>query len=742
MAADNLDSRVAEALSTEPFSIESHPIEPYPIEPHPIERHAVAAVLALLEEGATVPFIARYRKERTGNLDEVQIRAIEEQRARLMALDRRRESILASIEEQGKMTDAIRHAMDRARTKAELEALYLPYKRKRRTRAAVARERGLLPLAERILAQPSDGDPYREARAFVDRVNDVPDVASALAGARDIVAEIVSEHLEARQATKETFARHGRLSCKAARGKAKTKSKFEQYYAFSEPVAKIPTHRVLAIFRGESEGVLKARVEVDSERLARQISSIVGRKNRSPFARSLDEAVADALARLLGPSVENEMRGELEERAHREAVNVFGENLESLLLAPPLGEYAVIGIDPGIRTGCKCAAVDATGRFLEHVTIFPDRARAKAASQLLAMVRKHKPHAIAVGNGTAGRETESFARVTLKEAQVDTMVVSVSESGASVYSASDIAREEHPDLDLTVRGAISIARRLQDPLAELVKIDPKAIGVGQYQHDVDQKLLSAKLGQVTESCVNRVGVELNTASAPLLTHVAGVGPSLAKNIIAHRKANGRFRSRAALKKVKGLGPKAYQQCVGFLRVRGGEHPLDGSAVHPERYALVERMARDRGTTMARMAQSPEVARQIERAQYLGPDLSEATLDDILSELEKPGRDPRKRFEPTKFRDDVRAIDDLKEGMKLEGVVTNVTDFGAFVDVGVHQDGLVHVSQLADHYVSKPSDVVKVGDRLTVRVLSVDLDRRRIGLSATGLGATGLGAKRR
>ena len=688
----------------------------------------VASVMSLFDEGATVPFIARYRKERTGNLDEVQIRAIEENRARLLALEQRRAAIVASIEEQGKMNPALLAALTSAGTRAELEDLYLPYKRKRRTRATVARERGLLPLAERMLAQPESGDPRREAARFVDPKKEVPDVTAALAGARDIVAELVSEHPGARRVTREAFARDGVFACKAARGKKKVKSKFEQYYDFKQPIARIPSHRVLAIFRGETEGFLKARIDVDAERLARRLGTTVGRAQGTPFARELDQAVLDSLTRLLGPSVENGLRGELEQRAHREAVDVFATNLQSLLLAAPLGEAPVLGIDPGIRTGCKCAAVDATGRFLENQTIFPDRR--DAAPALIGMVKKHRPRAVAVGNGTAGRETESFVRSTLKDAGIDdVLVVAVNEAGASVYSASDVAREEHPDLDLTVRGAISIARRLQDPLAELVKIDPQAIGVGQYQHDVDQKMLSAKLAQVTESCVNGVGAELNTASAALLAHVAGVGPSLAKKIVAHRTKHGRFSSRSALGKVKGLGPRAFEQCAGFLRVHGGDHPLDASAVHPERYALVERMAKDLGTSVSALARDASLAKRIDLSRYLAEDVGQATLNDILRELEKPGRDPRERFEPPKFRDDVREFDDLRDGMQLEGVVTNVTHFGAFVDVGVHQDGLVHISELADRYVTDPHAVVKVGDRLSVRVLSIDRDRRRIGLSA-------------
>ncbi|MFK7988166.1 MAG: Tex family protein [Sandaracinaceae bacterium] len=708
MSRNALAGPVAEALSLNPRS--------------------VAAVIALLAEGATVPFIARYRKERTGDLDEVQIRAIQEAHSKRVALEERRSTIRAAIDEQGKLTPELTERLAHATTRAELEDLYLPYKRKRRTRATLARERGLSPLATRILQQPRDGEPTRDAARFVDTNKDVPDVNAALAGARDIVAESVAERPEVRRTTREAMVRHGVVVCRAARGKSKTRSKFEAYYDFREPVSRIPSHRLLAILRGETEGLLKARIEVDAARLERRLGALMGRRDRSPYRRELDLAISDSLSRLLGPSVENGVRGELEDKAHREAVQVFATNLESLLLAPPLGGRAVLGIDPGIRTGCKCAAVDATGRFLENRTLFPKREG--AAQELVSLVKTHRPAAVAVGNGTGGRDTESFVRRTLKEAGLgEVLVVSVNEAGASVYSASDIAREEHPDLDLTVRGAISIARRLQDPLAELVKVDPKAIGVGQYQHDVDQKQLSSKLAEVTETCVNRVGVELNTASAPLLSHVAGVGPSLAKKIVAHRDTSGRFSSRAELKRVKGLGPKAFEQCVGFLRVRGGAHALDDSAVHPERYPLVERIARDLDVTLPALAGDPALVAKVNVARYVGPDATEATLRDILRELEKPGRDPRERFEPPKFRDDVQEIGDLREGMSLEGVVTNVTHFGAFVDVGVHQDGLVHISQLADRYVADPNEVVKVGDRLTVRVLSVDLDRRRIGLSA-------------
>jgi uncharacterized protein len=691
----------------------------------------VAATLALLDEGATVPFVARYRKERTGGLDEVQIRAIGERRDYLAALEARRRTVMDAIEAQGKLTAELRRALEGAETKTALEDLYAPYKKKRRTRATMARDKGLGPLADRLLAQPPSGDPRREARAFVEGA--VGGVEEALAGARDIAAEAVADDPRVRGAVREAFLTHGRLTTRAARGKKKTRSKFEQYYDFAERVSRIPSHRVLAIFRGEAEGFLRWSIELDHERLRRRLYGIAGVRRGSPFAPALREAVDDAYARLLTPSLENDVRAVLKERADRAAIDVFADNLENLLLAAPLGEVPVIGVDPGIRTGCKCAALDATGRFLENATIYPGRRGDEAAAVLVELVRRHGARAVAVGNGTAGRETEAFARRALADAGLgEVIVVGVNEAGASVYSASDVAREELPDLDLTVRGAISIGRRLQDPLAELVKLDPKAIGVGQYQHDVDQKLLARKLAEVVESGVNRVGVALNLASAPLLSHVAGLSASLAKKIVAHREARGRFETRADLKQVKGLGPKAFEQCAGFLRIPDGAHPLDASAVHPERYPLVERMAKDHGVALRALVGDAARVAAIDLSRYVGDDVGLPTLRDIARELEKPGRDPREAFEAPRFRDDVRELQDLRPGMRLEGVVTNVTHFGAFVDVGVHQDGLVHVSQLADRYVADPREEVKVGDRVTVRVLDVDLDRRRIGLSRKGL----------
>lgn len=692
----------------------------------------VAAVVAFLEEGATVPFVARYRKEATGGLDEVQIRAIQEQRERALQLEARRRSVLAEITKQGKLTLALERAIRAATTKQAIEDLYLPYKPKRRTRATMARERGLAPLAERILAQPDHGDPTTEARRFVRTEGaaetQVPDVAAALAGARDIVAEVVAENAEVRALVRETYAREAVVQTRAVAAKTKERTKFEQYYDYREPLAKMPSHRFLAIARGKAEGVLRVGTEIDEARLLPRLERIVGLRPRSPFARVYADAIADSLARLVGPSAENDAMANAQERAHRDAVEVFAKNLEALLLASPLGGKTVLGIDPGFRTGCKCVIVDETGRFVENVTIYLGQGAAReedAARTLRALVKKHRPAAVAVGNGTGGREAEAFARETLEGA----LVVSVNEAGASVYSASDVAREEFSELDLTVRGAISIARRLQDPLAELVKIPPESIGVGQYQHDVDASHLAQKLGEVVESCVNRVGVELNTASASLLAYVAGVGPARAKKIVAHRAEVGRFESRAALRKVAGIGPRTFEQCAGFLRVRDADHPLDASAVHPERYALVEEIAREMKVALRDLVGQAEQARRIDVARWVGDGAGEPTLRDIVAELERPGRDPRASFEPPRFRDDVRELADLRVGMVLDGVVSNVTTFGAFVDLGVHQDGLVHVSQLADRFVRDPNEVVRPGDRITVKVLGVDMARRRVSLSA-------------
>jgi len=693
----------------------------------------IGAVCQLLDEGGTVPFIARYRKEATGALDEVQIRQIQERRTYLLELEQRRQMILASIEEQGKLTDELRGKIGACTTKATLEDLYLPFKPKRRTRATIARERGLEPLALRILEQPDGGDPLAEAARYADPDKGVKDPASALAGAQDIVAELAAENADVRGHVRQVLTEQGILSAQMHPDVSGQRTKFEQYYDFHEPVTQIPSHRYLALRRGEREQALRVSLDVESDRVVGEIERMVGLRPSSPFAEQLRLAVQDSFTRLLAPSVENDIRAQLKQRSDEAAVEVFANNLHNLLLAPPLGSKRVVGIDPGLRTGCKCAALSDTGKFLETSTIYISQGAAKAqeAELLLAgFIDRHHPFAIAVGNGTGGREAESFTRKLLASGgQAEIIVVPVNESGASVYSASELARKEFPDLDLTIRGAISIARRLQDPLAELVKIEPKAIGVGQYQHDVHQPLLQRKLDEVVESCVNQVGVELNTASGALLARVAGIGPSLAKNIVKHREQHGSFATRSDLLAVPKLGPRTYEQAAGFLRVRGGKHPLDGSAVHPERYDLVARIAADLGVELAQLVGNSELAERIDIGRYVGDGVGEPTLRDILLELRKPGRDPRSSFEPPRFREDVVSLEDLSQGMVLEGVVTNVTAFGAFVDVGVHQDGLVHISQLSDRFVKDPNEVVQVGDKLQVRVLDVDVERRRISLSA-------------
>jgi uncharacterized protein len=698
-----------------------------------IDLKSVSAVVQLLGEGSTVPFVARYRKEATGGLDEVAILAIQQRAAYVSELEERRQVILKEIEKQGKLTNELRAAMEGCQEKARLEDLYLPYKPKRRTRATIAKERGLEPLADRMWAQPKDGDPEAEAAAFVSDEKGVPDADAALAGARDICAERVADDANVRAMVREVFANTGVVRVAKTKEHAEAVTKFDNYASFDEPVATIPSHRFLAIRRGENEGVLKVDVDVDQDDLGDRLSRQLRVDASKPWGGQLDRAARDGLKRLIAPSVESDVRVELKLEADKAAVEVFAQNLRQLLLAAPLGTKTVVGIDPGQRTGCKVAVVDGTGKLLEHTVLYlvqGDRAQEEARQTLRTLCRKHQPGAIAVGNGTYGRETESFVREVLTaEGLREVFTVSVNEAGASVYSASEIARQEFPDLDLTVRGAVSIARRLQDPLAELVKIDPKSIGVGQYQHDVHQPMLARKLDQVVEICVNQVGVELNTASAPLLSRVAGLNGAVAKRIVAHRDSKGRFGSRKELLKVTGVGPRTFEQAAGFLRIHDGEHPLDASAVHPERYDLVKQMAVDLGVPIASLVGNTQLACRIEWKRYVSADVGEPTLRDIIDELKKPGRDPRDRFEPPAFRDDVRTMEDLKPGMDLEGVVTNVTAFGAFVDIGVHQDGLVHISKLADRYVKDPGEVVKVGDKIRVRVMEVDLQRKRISLSA-------------
>ncbi len=700
----------------------------------------VASVVGLLGDGNTVPFIARYRKEATGGLDEVQIRDIEAAHTMLSELETRRKAILSAIEKQGKLTPQLEAQINGAKDKSRLEDLYLPYKKKRKTRATMAKERGLDPLAQVMGRQAADGNPAREAAAFVSTAKDVPDVEAALAGARDIIAEFVSEQASIRAEARRVLFTQGQLTVKATKKGKESPGTFDNYHEHSESLRRVAPHRYQAIRRGESEGMLKAKLEVDAQSVLPEIELRMGLNRRSPWAPELAKAVQDSWSRLLLPSLENELRAALKTRADEAAVDVFAENLGAILMSAPMGPKAVFGIDPGLRTGSKCAVLDATGRLLAYETLYlsqSDQAADKAKAVLLRLVKSHSPRAIAVGNGTGGRETEAFVKKALKEADLGhIVVVSVNEAGASVYSASDVARAELGEVDLTIRGAVSIGRRLQDPLAELVKVDPKALGIGQYQHDVPPAQLAKKLSEVVESSVNKVGVELNTASPSLLAHVAGIGEKIATRIVAHRDEAGAFTSRKELLKVSGLGKRAFEQAAGFLRIQDAKHPLDKSAVHPERYKLVEQMAKDLGLPLKDLIGNHEAVERIQISKYVSEDVGEPTLKDILQELDKPGRDPREQFAPPKFREDVHTVQDLKVDMHLEGVVTNVVAFGAFVDIGVHQDGLVHISELADRFVSNPGDVVKAGDRIRVRVLSIDLQRNRIALSAkSGGGST-------
>ncbi len=698
-----------------------------------INEKGVAAVLKLFSEGNTIPFISRYRKEMTGSLDEVQVREIKERADYLKEMDDRRQTILESIESQGKLTDDLKKKIVGCSTKSALEDLYLPYKPKRRTKATIAKEKGLEPLAQLIMEQSMDGSPESAAEQYINEEKGVADGAQALEGARHIVAEWISEDADLRTFIRKTFQDEA-LLCSKVRDDWKDKeSKFKQYYDFSEMVNKIPSHRYLAIRRGEHEMVLSVHLDVEKEPILNEIARRLKQNKHSPFSEQLTLAIEDSYKRLLSPSIESDVRVELKMNSDRDAVEVFEQNLRHLLLSAPMGSRSVIGIDPGLRTGCKCAAITSTGKYLDTVTLYltkGERGIDQARNDFFSFVSKHKPFAIAIGNGTGNRETETFVKELLKGAGLtDIIVVQVSECGASVYSASDVAREEFSDLDLTIRGAISIARRLQDPLAELVKVEPKALGVGQYQHDVYQTLLEKKLHDVVESCVNLVGVDLNTASASLLSYVVGIGASLSKKIVKFRDEKGAFRSRHQLMEVSGLGARAFEQSAGFLRIRGGENPLDASAVHPERYELVTQMAKDLGLQVEELVGNGQQVESIDLTSYKSEGVGFETLKDIVGELKKPGRDPRKSFEPPKFRDDVTKVEDLKQGMELEGIVTNVTAFGAFVDIGVHQDGLVHISELSDQFVKDPNQVVKTGDRLKVTVLDVDLKLKRISLSA-------------
>ncbi|MDY6911220.1 MAG: Tex family protein [Chloroflexota bacterium] len=688
----------------------------------------VQAVESLLATGGTVPFIARYRKEQTGSLDEVAITTIRDRLSQLAELDKRREAILNSLEERGLLTDELQKAIAAAETMIVLEDIYLPYRPKRRTRAIIAREKGLEPLAEIIFSQDESTDPLVEASAFINTDKGVESIDDALAGARDIIAEWISEDAQIRQAMRRLFFKDGNVQSKITKEKEEEGSKYRDYFESEEPIAKAPSHRVLAMFRGENEGVLKLSIRPTEEKaLALGRSQFV--KNRSASAEQVALALDDSYKRLLGPSMETEIRNQIKERADEAAIRIFAQNLREYLMAPPLGQKRVLAIDPGYRTGCKTVCLDQQGKLLHNATIFPTQSQkmADAASKVIRdLVERYEIEAIAIGNGTAGRETETFVRNLNLSNSIP--IVMVNESGASVYSASDVAREEFPDQDVTVRGAVSIGRRLIDPLSELVKIDPKAIGVGQYQHDVDQSKLKGSLDDTVTSCVNAVGVEVNTASKQLLNYVSGLGPTLAKNIVEHRERNGPFRSRAELGKVSRLGPKAFEQAAGFLRIYDAKNPLDASAVHPESYAIVDSMAKDLDCAVPDLMSSQGLRKTIDLDRYVSEAVGLPTLTDIIEELAKPGRDPRDQFEAFTFADGVNTINDLAPGMKLPGIVTNVTDFGAFVDIGVHQDGLVHISQLADHFVKKTTDEIKIQQKVTVTVLEVDIKRKRIALS--------------
>ena len=698
-----------------------------------LKQEAVANTLTLLDEGCTIPFISRYRKERTGALDEVQIAAISAENERLTEIQKRKETVVNTITEQGRMTPELQQRIDNCWDATELEDIYLPYKPRRRTRAQVAREQGLEPLAQLLMLQ-RERDPERAAERFV--VGDVADVETALKGAQDIIAETVSEDERSRQQVRGAFRRTAIITSKVVKAKADSDEaqKYRDYFDWHEPLRRCSSHRLLAMRRGEAEGVLRLSIDpIDDQECTDRLKRHYVYGN-TPCGRLVAEAVDDGYKRLLKPSIENEFAALSKEQADDEAIRVFAENLRQLLLGAPLGQRRVMGIDPGFRTGCKVVCLDAQGNLLHHEAIFPHppvNKRMQATVHLQQMVADYAIEAIAIGNGTASRETREVVEDALSPRATSRpapQIFVVSEDGASVYSASKVARDEFPQEDVTVRGAVSIGRRLMDPLAELVKIDPKSIGVGQYQHDVDQAKLRRQLDQTVESCVNQVGVNLNTASSHLLQYVSGLGPVLAKNIVDYRRDNGPFSSRSQLKKVPRLGPSAFQQCAGFLRIPGAANPLDNSAVHPERYKLVEQMAKDQGCTVADLMANKETRTHIDIHKYISDEVGLPTLTDIMAELEKPGRDPRQQLEEFHFDRRVQTVDDLEEGMVLPGIVTNITNFGAFVDIGVHQDGLVHISQMANRRIAHPSDVVKLHQHVEVKVAEVDRRRNRISLT--------------
>lgn len=692
-----------------------------------ISTKQIETVLQLLSEGATIPFIARYRKERTNGLDEVQLTQIRDLSNQFNALTQRKEAILKSIEEQGKLTPELKKKITVAETMAILEDLYLPYKPKRRTRATIAREKGLEGLADFIFNQ-RNGNLYTIAEKYVDPKKEVPNIEDALAGARDIIAEWISEDAKTREWLRNLFEQKAVLKAKVV-GTKKDKPEaatFRDYFDWEEAIKKIPSHRFLAILRGNAEGFLRISIRPDQEE-AIHILDKLHLRNNNECTDEVAKAIEDAYKRLLQPSLETEIKNLTKEKADKEAIRVFAENMQDILLAAPLGEKRILAIDPGFRTGCKVVCLDEFGTFLEYATIFPHTGKSQEAEQsILRLVKKHKIEAIGVGNGTAGKETRNF--INDIPALKDLSTVLVNESGASIYSASAVARKEFPDLDLTIRGAISIGRRLQDPLAELVKVDPKSIGVGQYQHDVQQDLLKQSLDDTVVSIVNKVGVDVNTASLQLLAYVSGLGESKASNIVQHRHENGPFKKKNELKKVKGIGPKAFEQSAGFIRISKAKNPLDGSAVHPESFSLVKEMASDLNCKIVDLVEQAELRKQVNLQKYVSDSIGLFTLNDILKELEKPGRDPRGNFEQVAFRSDLNALEDLQSGMVLNGVVTNVTKFGAFVDIGVHQDGLVHISQLANKFVKDPMEVVRVNQKVQVKVMDIDLQRKRVNLS--------------
>jgi len=701
-----------------------------------LQEHAVENTLKLLDEGCTIPFISRYRKERTGGLDEVQITAISNRLTGLQEIAKRKETVVKTITEQGKMTAELQKRINNCWESTTLEDIYLPYKPKRRTRAQVAREQGLEPLATLLMLQ-REPHPETAAKRFVK--GDIADAEQALQGAKDIIAEQVSEEERSRNQIRSAFRREAFIVSKVVKAKKDTDeaAKYSDYFDWEEPLKRCSSHRLLAMRRGESEGILRVSITIDDDEAVSRLQRNYVRGNGA-CQRLVAEAVEDGYKRLLCPSIETEFANLSKERADEDAIKVFTENLRQLLLGAPLGQKRVMGIDPGFRTGCKVVCLDAQGNLLHHEAIFPHppvNHRMQATVHVQQMIADYHIEAIAIGNGTASRETKDFVVDTLKSYPTTPTlpkIFVVSEDGASVYSASATAREEFPDEDVTVRGAVSIGRRLMDPLAELVKIDPKSIGVGQYQHDVDQTKLKHSLDQTVESCVNQVGVNLNTASQHLLMYVSGLGPVLAKNIVEYRKENGAFTSRSQLKKVPRLGPAAFQQCAGFLRIPGAKNPLDNSAVHPESYGVVELMAKDRHCSVADLINNKEKRSEIDIRHYVTDTIGLPTLTDIMKELEKPGRDPRQQIEEFEFDASVQTMEDLHEGMELPGIVTNITNFGAFVDIGVHQDGLVHISQLADKYVSDPTQVVRLHQHVKVRVLEVDQRRHRISLSMKGV----------